>query len=132
MSMKHYYDMDGKPFEDRDQYLAYLKEKGDGRGWRIVGQAVLSNGYFVSTVFLYGIDHSFGQGEGPVLYETMVFNTLRAKDKKKAYNGPGLNKYVWTGGDVYCGRYSTFEEARNGHLNVCLAWSYAKRGRRGR
>jgi len=47
----------------------------------------------ISTVFL-GIDHSFGFGEGPLLFETMVFN------------GPL---------DGEQDRYSTWDEAEAGH-----------------
>jgi hypothetical protein len=51
-------------------------------------------GYRISTVFL-GMDHSFGGGP-PLLFETMVF--------------PGES---W--GEVYCERYSTWEQAEAGH-----------------
>ena len=47
----------------------------------------------VSTVFL-GIDHSFGAGSKPVLFETMIFG----------------GKY-----DQYQVRYHTWDEARKGH-----------------
>ena len=54
--------------------------------------------YFVSTVFL-GLDHAFGGGE-PLLFETMIF---KKEDGKVNYR------------DVYCDRYSTWEEAEEGH-----------------
>jgi len=54
--------------------------------------------YLVSTVDL-GIDHSFGIGK-PLYYETMIF---------KKING----EVDW--GDLYCERYSTEEEAKEGH-----------------
>ena len=47
----------------------------------------------VSTVFL-GVDHSFGQGGAPLLFETMIFDG---------------------GKDSYQERYSTWEEAERGH-----------------
>lgn len=50
----------------------------------------------ISTVFL-GIDHSFG-GNKPLLFETMVFG----------------GEY-----DEYQQRYSTWEEAEQGHEQVC-------------
>jgi hypothetical protein len=50
----------------------------------------------VSTVFL-GLDHSFG-GKAPVLFETLVFG---GKDS----------------GDM--NRYSTWEEAEEGHKEIC-------------
>ncbi len=51
----------------------------------------------VSTVFL-GLDHSFGGGGEPVLFETMVF-------------GDG-------GGDEIQQRYCTLEEAKAGHKKI--------------
>lgn len=53
--------------------------------------------YLISTVDL-GIDHSFGDGK-PLYYETMIF-------KKDSYL------------DLYCERYSTEEEAREGHKRI--------------
>jgi hypothetical protein len=47
----------------------------------------------ISTVFL-GIDHNFGVGRVPILFETMVFG------------GPE---------DGYCDRYATWDEAVVGH-----------------
>ena len=49
----------------------------------------------VSTVFL-GLDHSFGSGP-PLLFETMIF---------------GMK-------DIYQERYSTWEEAEDGHKRAC-------------
>lgn len=63
--------------ETADRRVAYWKTKGIS----------------VSTVFL-GLDHSFGDSEEPILFETMVFG------------GPH---------DGYTQRYSTFVEAINGH-----------------
>jgi hypothetical protein len=52
--------------------------------------------YTVSTVFL-AIDHSYGIGR-PLLFETMIF------------------KGNWV--DVFCTRYSTWDEAVSGHLHA--------------
>lgn len=51
----------------------------------------------VSTVFLM-IDHSFSEGEPPILFETMVFG------------GPMNGHQV---------RYSTWDEAMKGHAETC-------------
>ncbi len=59
---------------------------------RIVAQAVLKNGVKVSTVFM-GLDRSFNDGE-PILFETMIFGGKH---------------------DQYQERYSTWEEAEEGH-----------------
>ncbi len=48
----------------------------------------------VSTVFL-GIDHSYGTGTRPILFETMIFNS--------------------EGKDIYCNRYSSYDMAICGH-----------------
>jgi hypothetical protein len=49
----------------------------------------------VSTVFL-GLDHNFGEGGAPLLFETMVFGL------------PGED----------CRRYSTWAEAEEGHARI--------------
>lgn len=56
--------------------------------------------YEVSTVWL-GMDHGFGDGP-PVIFETMVFATVA---------GPY---------DLDCWRYSTEQQAREGHEEVVL------------
>lgn len=61
---------------------------------RIVGKTKVGNAT-VSTVFL-GLDHSFG-GERPLLFETMIFEGDQ---------------------DGFCERYSTWEEAEQGHKAV--------------
>lgn len=61
---------------------------------RIVKQEEV-NGKFISTVFL-GINHNWGEGD-PLLFETMVF--------------PSKDNFA----DLYCDRYSTWEEAELGH-----------------
>lgn len=52
----------------------------------------------VSTVFL-GIDHQWGIGKTPLLFETMVFERGNLIDK-------------------YCMRYATWDEAEAGHYAV--------------
>lgn len=52
----------------------------------------------ISTVFL-GLDHSFGRGETPTLFETMTFSA-----------NPGFNEYQW--------RYATWDEAVRGHNQI--------------
>ncbi len=62
-------DPDGKtPVEtDRDTWAAWFEQTDK----RIVYQTMVDE-YQVSTVFL-GMDHSFGGGGPPVLWETMIF-----------------------------------------------------------
>ena len=75
---------------------------------RTIGRVVRQdhiNGYFVSTVFL-GLDHSFGKGEIPVLWETMIFE-----------------EGDWT--DLYAKRYTSNYDALCGHL---VALQVAEKG----
>ena len=70
---------------------------------RIVKQEKLPDGKWVSTVFL-GINHNFWQGK-PLLFETMVFTSKDDLDEQ----------------DV--NRYSTWEEALEGHKRMVKKWS---------
>ncbi len=58
--------------------------------------------YSISTVFLV-MDHSFGLDGPPLVFETMVFPlySLEELDRK---------------------RYSTWEEAKEGHRKMCERW----------
>ncbi len=66
--------------------------------------------YFVSTVFL-GIYHNYDPAGLPLLFETMVFGGKGDEDDE--YTGQ-----VW--------RYSTYEEARQGHNEVMRLIEEAK------
>jgi hypothetical protein len=82
------YILDGKTPVPCDDVLEWAKLFGTERH---VGETDV-NGARVSTVFL-GLDHSFGKGP-PLLFETMIF-------------GGEHNEYQE--------RYSTWEEAEEGH-----------------
>jgi len=65
-----------------------------------------SRPYRVSTVFL-GIDHQYGDGP-TLLFETMIFvgeipEELGKDERLRAFD------------DIFCDRYSTYEEAEKGH-----------------
>lgn len=62
------------------------------RAERIIKQEEI-NGIKVSTVFL-GMNHSFGYTPNPLVFETMIFGGEH---------------------DEYCERYSTWDEAEDGH-----------------
>lgn len=64
-----------------------------------------SNGWLISTVWL-GIDHSFGDST-PIIFETMIF-------RPGADDSPSLD-------EVYCSRYSTENEAMDGHVRA-MKW----------
>jgi hypothetical protein len=64
-------------------------------------------GFEVSTVFL-GLDHRWGDGP-PLLFETMIF---------QAWLTPGGPRQP---GELYCERYSTWDEALAGHRRALEA-----------
>ncbi len=70
---------------------------------RTVKQQKLSNGRWISTVFL-GIDHNFRESGRPLLFESMVFKSKDELDEL----------------DVE--RYSTWEEAEYGHKQMVKKW----------
>lgn len=63
-------------------------------------------GWQISTVWL-GLDHAFKEGAKPLIFETMVFE-------------PTPEGHM-TLDDVYCERYSTEEEAKQGHIEA-MKW----------
>lgn len=69
----------------------------ENKKYKIVKQETLSNGLFISTVWL-GLDHSFGMIGKLLIFETMVF-------KNKDFSE-----------EVDMQRYSTEEEAKKGHI----------------
>lgn len=66
--------------------------------------------YWVSTVFL-GIDHNFYGGD-PILFETMVFDHGRTEHLDR------FNQDYHPTIDDYSERYSSWEEAENGHNRI--------------
>jgi hypothetical protein len=71
---------------------------------KFVAQTDLPGGVWVSTVLL-GMDHSFGRGVRPVIFETMVFES---KDNLVEIDG---------------NRYCTREEAELGHNEMVTKWT---------
>ena len=69
---------------------------------RRVARTEIPNGGLVSTVFL-GLDHNWGEGE-PLVFETMFFPNE-------------LSGFVED-----CQRYSTWDEALEGHKNMVLRY----------
>lgn len=90
-----YYDRTGRPIS----FEEWLRTAEDKR----VALNALPNGLRISTVWL-GLDHRFGLGP-PLIFETMVF------DPKRQGNH-----------DLDCARYSTEEEAIQGHKEMCNKW----------
>jgi len=101
MKKQNKYILKGKkaiPIEDVLEWGKWFENAN-----RVVKQETLPNGKLVSTVFL-GIDHNFGFGK-PLLFETMVFPSKENFDEL----------------DVM--RYSTWEEAEEGHKKMVKKWS---------
>lgn len=94
--MNSYYDMNGVAMELMEWATAFEKQE------RQIGYEQ-RDGITVSTVWL-GLDHSFGDGP-PLIFETMIFGGER---------------------DDYQDRYSTREEAEEGHRRaLALAFGEA-------
>lgn len=91
-----YYRRDGTPYSGTMEWAEDF-EKSDRR----VAKDVLADGKVVSTVFL-GLDHNWGGGK-PLIFETMVFSEIG-------------------GEEVDIERYSTEEEAVEGHKKMVKKW----------
>lgn len=96
-----YYDRKGNPLTLGE--WSSLKESGESNK---VAQTHIE-GYVISTIWL-GLDHQYGDGP-PLIFETMVFPT-----------GPDNTVSDW--GDLDCDRYSTEEEALEGHKQMVEKW----------
>lgn len=88
------YDRDGRAIDLGD----YAERLNDPEYRQVARDDV--DGLLVSTVWL-GVDHSFGEGGRPIIFETMVF-------------GPD-------GNDEWMDRYSTEEEALLAHHAIVAA-----------
>lgn len=97
--MRHYVlDEDNNPVREYDLVRwALLFSEQDRRIRLTIAWAMGHEDSKISTVFL-GLDHSMGDEGPPILYETMVF-------------GGEL--------DQQCQRYSTLQEALDGHNEMC-------------
>jgi hypothetical protein len=95
----NYYDMDGNVITIEEWSRLFEGDQSD----RIMEQTTLPGDVLVSTVLL-GIDHNFGLGGPPIIFETMVF-------------GPeGM-------GEQDMDRYATKEQAREGHARMVTKWT---------
>jgi hypothetical protein len=61
------------PVETIEEWAAQLGSSGNMVAAEAIGP------YVISTVFL-GIDHNFGMGELPILFETMIFKDSAAEE----------------------------------------------------
>jgi hypothetical protein len=100
--MSRYYDVDGNPLEMLEWAEMFEKRPENGDWWQI-GRTQIGD-VSVSTVWM-GLDHNWGDGP-PLIFETMVFG------------GPLSDE---------CERYTTKEEAREGHSRWVAAVDQAAR-----
>lgn len=91
-----YWKLDGHTPVAAENALDFARSLEAREGGNRVALDTTPNGTEVSTVFL-GIDHSFGRGDGPILFETMIFG------------GPH---------DRFQERYATWDEAIAGHAKA--------------
>lgn len=105
MNLK-WYGMDGQSMDLLEWGKLYSDARNRRIAWTIRGP------WKVSTV-LIGMDHSFEEGVKPVIFETMIFH------------------YRTGGQDWFCKRYSSKEEAAEGHrkaLASLRSWKWVWRG----
>ncbi len=95
--MSDYYKLDGKTPIKCVSHLEWCKAFETSRR-RVARDEidVCGTPVTVSTVFL-GIDHGFGEGDAPILFETMVFGGPLDEEQQ---------------------RYTTWDEAVQGHLDL--------------
>ncbi len=88
------------------EWLQWMMDNVDnapeGQDGRRVAETTFPE-YWVSTVFL-GLDHRFTSDGPPILFETMIFRTITTHEKR--------------GEDFYQCRYSTWNEAVEGHNRI--------------
>jgi hypothetical protein len=97
MNRPLFYDKEGNPIADTLDWAMLFED----REYRIVKQEILWWGGWLSTVWL-GLDHAWG-GERPLIFESMLFFGRR--------------------NDLDCRRYSTLEEAHQGHRLMKRYWT---------
>lgn len=96
-----YYDRDGNPIT----LMQWAELLEGGEGIRRVALTEVGP-YVVSTVWL-GLDHGYGKGHAPLIFETMVF-------PGEGWNDPTTPSPAFD----YQDRYGTEAQARQGHAEV--------------
>lgn len=107
---KYILDENGEPKEEPD-LMTWARWFETAREERIVARTDLKDVY-VSTVFM-GLDHNFGLGNKPILWETIVFENKPTTETIMG-NTFTFHKTV----DGYGERYHTKGEAIAGHMLI--------------
>ena len=97
-----YYDREGKPLE-----LFAWASLFEDIPYKRIAKDVLPDGTEVSTVWL-GLDHNFGFGGPPLIFETMVFAATEDGS---------------LGDELATERYATEEQAKAGHEAMVREWT---------
>jgi len=95
--MSGWYDRQGRPID-----VNQAAELGKNWDYKVLQRTTLPGGRWVSTVWL-GLDHRYGEGGKPLIFETMVF----PKDSM---------------GEEDCEQYATEIEAYLGHRRMVRKW----------
>ena len=93
-----YYRRDGSPYPNVLDWAEDFEHSN-----RHVAETTLPDGTWVSTVWL-GLDQQYSNGP-PLIFETMVFGNDDAAEDLQC--------------DLWCERYSTEEQAKEGHERLC-------------
>lgn len=100
-----WYDREGNPIDTR----RWSELHEDYNYIRVALDTV--GPYTISTVWV-GLDHQFMEGGPPLIFETMVFtNSAWNADRED----PDHEQLL----DIECMRWTTEDQARNGHEEVC-------------
>jgi len=104
-----YFDKDGTPLPNTLEW----GEKFEDPEYKRVAETTLPDGTWVSTVWL-GLDHQYGDGP-PLIFETMVFPFYNQREGLKRMEDRDME------------RYSTLQEAEEGHRRMVDKWMNAGR-----
>jgi hypothetical protein len=97
-----YYDKQGEKINDTLEWAKLFEDKE----YKRIAETTIGK-HWISTVWL-GLDHNYDGGK-PLIFETMVF----LKNK----NGKTIKS------DLDMDRYSTLEEAKDGHIKMVNKWT---------
>jgi hypothetical protein len=112
--MRHY-DRSVQPISLRQWGILHDRE-----AYRVLANDYLDEGnIWISTVWL-GLDHNW-EGGAPLIFETMSFVHMtpdQLDERRRVWREMNLRERDFPWNDLDCERYSTEEEARDGHRQM--------------
>ena len=105
--MANFYDKDGTPLD-----LMEWGRKLEDNDYKRVGLDITVNNIRISTVWL-GLDRSFTEHGRPLIFESIAFDDNDLYTTERSKFAPDLDQE----------RYSTLEEARQGHQRMVAKWT---------